>query len=217
MGDSSFNTDLNTLTTAETQLILGIEQGDPTPQELDNVIKARADLYSLIGGQVQSALYNSDVQNPTLASQMETLKYINSQIGYTKNEIEEVRQQNINKLRLIEINDYYSSLYDDQAWLMKIIVVVSIHICVLCILYKILNFPDTIFFMCLCGTLTVGTILFIRRLVNIMSRDNMDYNKYDIPFTTPTDNGIVPANSSPSNPWYAENNVSSVDCSCNNS
>ena len=183
-------------------------------EELKSVAAARAAIYELLGSALKSDYSSLVATSPLLSSQSDTLNFIEGEILTNEDKLKAVRQENINKVRLIEINEYYASLYEDQAWLMKIIVIMCVHISVLCILYKVLKFPENIFYMCLGGTLVVGSYFFITKAVNIASRDNMNYDAYNIPFNPP--NTVVPANATVQNPWYAENNVSSVDCSSNN-
>jgi hypothetical protein len=223
VSQNELQSDLMTLGQAEVNLLNTIMQeasnndldvSDIT-QDLSAVVLARMDLYGLLGSALKTDYNSLLATNPVLSSQADTLNLLEDEILSTEEKLELAKQENINKLRLIEINEYYGSLYEDQAWLMKIIVIMCVHISVLCILYKVLKFPENIFFMCLGGTLVVGSYYFITRAVNIASRDNMNYDQYNIPFTPPKNSDVVPANATPANPWYAENNVSSVDCSCN--
>lgn len=216
--ESLGNTELALLTTLQT-----VKQSGAAPTsaeittiegELEDVAKARAAIYQLLGSALKSDYSSLVATSPLLESQSDALNFIEGEILTNEDKLKAVKQENINKVRLIEINEYYASLYEDQAWLMKIIVIMCVHISVLCILYKVLKFPENIFYMCLGGTLVVGSYFFITKAVNIASRDNMNYDAYNIPFTPP--DTVVPANATVQNPWYVENNVSSVDCSCNN-
>jgi hypothetical protein len=117
-----------------------------------------------------------------------------------------VKQSNTNKLRLIEINDYFGDIYEDQSWIMKIIVIISLTICLLCGLHKI-GLPEKVFYLCLAITFVVGSYFLVRKIVDVSYRDNMNYQEYAWQHSSDP-NSIVPANATAENPWYAESNVS---------
>jgi len=142
-----------------------------TQEELINDIKAIASA---------KAELLEDLKSSNISTESEQImEILNRQLESKKNQLYSIEHNNVNKLRLIEINDYYSSLYYDRMWLVIIVFVVSLHIIILCTLYKFIGFSSNILYICLFGTLVVGLFFFIRRFADINARDNMNYEQYN--------------------------------------
>jgi hypothetical protein len=205
--------DLMQLTTKEQTLLnqiyydlsSGTVNSAAITSDISGIIQQRLSIYNFLYSTMNAHMSSLAQTDPVLSSQLQALQMVESQLNTTRNQINQIKKDNTNKLRLIEINEYFGDMYEDQSWVMKIIVVVSIHVCVLCLLYR-LGMPKFAFFTCLGGTFVVGAFLLIRKLVDISYRDNMNYQEYAWQMNT-NPNSINAANATATNPWYSESNV----------
>jgi hypothetical protein len=176
-------------------------------QDISAVIQDKIDIYGTLASSISSQMGELATSQPVLYDQIQSLEVINTELAATQTQLMDVKKANDNHLRLIEINEYYADLYDHQTWLAKIVVIICIHVSVLCMLYKYNLLPKPLFYICLGGTFVVGSFCIIKNIVDISMRSNMNFQKYNFEFN-PSSQNVVPANATPTNPWYAENNAS---------
>jgi hypothetical protein len=112
--------------------------------------------------------------------------------------LEALDMEKINKVRLVEINNYYGDKYVEHGNLMKIIIFTLIPVIILAIINKSGILPDTIYYILVMIVAAIGGYFFWMRFGSIITRDNMNYQEYDWyfdPSTAPT------GSSSSTDPW----------------
>lgn len=208
-------TDASNLLSSEQQLLDYIHSVESNSSSFDqttlqqNIMDVASDkktLYSDLASSLTSRMGSLAADTTGLDGQLSTMKLLNTELAESQQQLRSVYKDNLNQKRLIQINQYYADVYEDQSTLLKMVVIICFHVCVLCILYKF-GLPKMIFYGCMGGTFAVGSFLFIRKCVDMSMRSNMNYQQYDFPFDN-TQQNIIPANSTPTNPWYAEGSVS---------
>ena len=92
---------------------------------------------------------------------------------------DDINEENIKKLRMIEINTYYSKRYKAHIELMKLIIIFIVPILILSILLKkrlipggILMYKFIIVFICI-----IGAYFIFSKIWNLIRRDNIMYDK----------------------------------------
>lgn len=185
---SSLESNIN-LTTAQKQDIIN---------KINNLSKMRINLYQTINGMnsyFQTALYNS---RGTLDQQAAAIQIVENELNKSKKRLRTLQDDKNNKLRLVEINEYYGDKYAEHSLLMKIIIFTLIPIIILTIIFNMGILPNIIYYGLIVIISIIAGIFFWFRLWSIWSRDRMNYQAYDWKFN-PTN---VPASSSTSNdPW----------------
>lgn len=184
----------NNLTTEEQKTIIS---------KINAISNMRIDLYQTMGGVNQffkDALNNS---RDTLQDQTAAISIIEQELNNSKLRLNELKQDKINKIRLIEINDYYGQKYEEQTKLMKITIAIIIPIVILIVLRINNILPQTVFSILLMVIIIVGSVIFLRQLSYILTRDNMIYQEFNWGFdagNAPKPNGLDPVD-----PWLSTN------------
>jgi len=195
--------DINTLQEMEKQLFNNLETNNNlTPQQQQQIIEKmnqlsdmRVNLYKTLSGVnnfYQNALSSSV---GTLQEQTETIGIVESELNQAKRRLELLQIEKNNKIRLVEINEYYGDKYAEHAQLMKIIIFTLAPIIILVILNNKGILPNTVYYILLSIIALIGSIFFWRRFASIILRDNMNYQEYNWGFnpytattTTTTEN-----------------------------
>jgi len=134
-----------------------------------------------------------------LADQLQAQQIVDGELGKSLANLGLLKDNKYQKIRQVEINDYYGQKYDNQSQLMKILIYMLVPIIVLAIMNKRLFLPDNLYYILVAIILLVGIVLFLKQLKDILSRDNMNYQElkwnFD-PSKAPPSNGKKTPN-----PW----------------
>jgi membrane-associated HD superfamily phosphohydrolase len=182
--------DIQTLQHIEQQFFTTLETNKNLPQseqkkiidKINQISNMRINLYQTL----------SDINNyygSTLNTSLDTLKeqtaaiaIIEDELNRAKKNLEMLELEKNNKIRLVEINNYYGEKYKEHVILMKIIIVTLVPIIILSILFNKNLLPSTLYYFLLCLIIIIGVTYFGYRYISILMRDNMDYGRYDWPF-----------------------------------
>lgn len=193
---------------AQEQVILGKISEDPnsgnTPeleQALTTIITTRQTIYEFILGVLTNDQGTFNSSMTVFGDQLAALKVLEQSLNDTKIQLNAVQENNVKKLRLIEINDYYGSKYSDQRVLMIYVFWFSCHMLALCLGYKIGWLTQPVFLFCSAGTVLVFLLyFFLPKYFDISFRDNMNYQEYAWgQYANPND--IDLSNPNGTNPW----------------
>lgn len=208
--------DINTLQDMEKQLFNNLETNkDLTPQQQQQIIEKmnqlsdmRINLYKTLSGVnnfYQNALSSSV---GTLKEQTDAIGIVESELNQAKKRLEVLQIEKNNKIRLVEINEYYGDKYAEHAQLMKIIIFTLVPIIIFAILNNKGILPNTIYYILLSIIALIGAVFFWRRFASIILRDNMNYQAYNWGFNPDT----APESSSSdviSDPWLTDLKIGS--------
>ena len=157
---------------ARTQLVVQINQ----------ISKARADLYASMNdflGAMQSATAE---QRRAVHQQYVAANVIESQMNTAKTTLDGLREDKSNKLRLVEINNYYGRKYEYQTDIMKIIVLMCAPILVVSVLLKKGFLPEMVSTGLIVVIIVAGIIAVARKLMDLNQRNNLIFDQYDHDF-----------------------------------
>ena len=163
------------------------KENDPTTRtemvaQINQIAKARGDLYNNMNdfaGAMQSA--TADTRN-ALRQQLVAAQVVESQLNTAKSTLDGLREDKSNKLRLVEINNYYGRKYEYQTDIMKLIVITCAPILVISILMKKGLIPELIATGLIVVIISAGIIAVVRKLMDLNRRNNMNFDQYDSDF-----------------------------------
>ena len=198
--------DIQTLQTMEQQLFSNLEnnpnlttqQQQQLVEKMNQLSNMRINLYQTLSGvnnYYQNALNSSQ---GTLKEQTAAIYIVENELNTAKRRLEALDMEKINKIRLVEINNYYGDKYVEHGNLMKIIIFTLVPVIILAIINKSGILPDTIYYILVMIIAAIGGYFFWLRFGSIITRDNMNYQTYDWyfdPSTAPT------GSSSGTDPW----------------
>lgn len=90
-----------------------------------------------------------------------------------------LKQDNLNKRRMAQINTYYTQNYEANTEIMKNIIFLSLALMALAVLRKKELIPDSISTLGVIFVLTLGGIVIGQQAYDIVRRNDHDFNKYD--------------------------------------
>jgi hypothetical protein len=186
--------------TLDTNLNLTTLQKGEIINRINELSKMRINLYQTMNGintYFQTALYNS---RGTLEQQAAVIKIVEDELNKAKRRLKTLEDTKNNKVRLVQINEYYGDKYAEHSLLMKIIIYTLIPMIILTAIYNIGFLPNIIYYSLLTIISIIAGIFIWFRLWSIWSRDRMNYQAYDWKF----DKSKVPSSisSTPSSdPW----------------
>ena len=164
-------------------------QQEPNTKKQNKIIRKIEELQKL-----KTSLYNNLSSNyaltqasvaearNSLVGEVAIGQFINSELNTANSNLTLLQNERNNKIRMAEINNYYSSKYETQAKVMKTIVYFCIPILILGILLKKGLIPQNIG-MSLIGILIgLGIVIVFLQILDIMRRDNMVFDEYKFPF-----------------------------------
>ncbi len=156
--------------------------------DLTNVLSSNAIIDQGIRNQMMQTLQNlqtlkqylityplNDTQDDT---QQKFIDIINKELHNKEQEFNNIKLNNNEKLRMIQINQYYNEKYKAQISLMKLIIFFSIPLLIMTILYNKGILSRNITYSLGFLIFIVGIIMIIGRIIDINSRDNMNFSEY---------------------------------------
>lgn len=134
-------------------------------EELDSIYK-----------DVQGRVAQSRVD---LVDQLVVTGVVEKELNDAKRNLNAMNTDKHNKMRIVEINTYYSQKYRAQSSLMKAIIVISLVLLVLIIVAKKEFVPENIMNGIIGVWVLISAIYLIRRIVDLNTRSNMNFDEYD--------------------------------------
>ena len=184
----------------ETNNTLTPEQQQKYIEKINQLSNMRINLYKTLSGVnvfFQNALSSSV---GTLKEQSTAISIVENELNQSKRRLEALEAERNNKIRLVEINDYYSDKYAEHSQLMKIIIFTLVPVILLVIIKNTGLLPNFIYYILITIISFIGAYFFWRRYASIIMRDNMNYQEYDWQMNAsslPTSTSTVSA----SDPW----------------
>lgn len=185
-----------TLTSEEQEQIVG---------KMNQISNMRINLYQTLSGVnnfFQGALSSSI---GTLQQQTAAIGIIEDELNYSKKRLDVLENEKLNKIRLVEINDYYGEKYAEHSQLMKILIFTLVPIIILAILNNKGILPEKIYYILIGIISVIGSVFLWRRIASILMRDNMNYQEYNFFFNPQTAPSSISENET--DPWAISINL----------
>lgn len=192
-------------TSLETNPNLSREQQEKILDKINRITSMRLNLYNTLSGInnfFQNALQNSV---GTLKQQVTTIAIVENELNQSKRRLEVLETEKNNKIRLVQINNYYGDKYAEHSQLMKIVIFTLIPVIIITFLHNKTILPDTIYNILLIIISIIGAVYFLNTYISIIMRDNMVYDEYDWKFDAST--APTASVDSSGDPWLTNTNT----------
>jgi hypothetical protein len=175
----------------ETNTSLTTTQQEQIVDKINQISNMRVNLYETLSGVnnfFENALSSSI---GTLKEQSVAISIVESELNKAKKRLELLEEEKNNKVRLVEINDYYGDKYAEHGQLMKIIIFTLVPIIILAILNNKGLLFNSFYYILITIISLIGAYFFWFRFASIIMRDNMNYQEYNWRFVPPPSGDVV--------------------------
>jgi hypothetical protein len=206
---SQLQTQEKTLYASLDDVTLRSEQKQQIINKINEISQMRINLYASLKDTYSFYQKNVDASKNTLGQSTQAVDILENELNQSKIRLNLLEEQKYNKLRLVEINTYYGKRYNAHSGLMKTIIIICIPIIILTILANKEILPPKLYAVLMGIILIFGIMSIGTQLIDIGSRDNMNWDEYYWYFNkdkAPTDTTIGDV----TNPW--ETNSLSLTC-----
>ena len=190
------------LTNLENDGSMTSDQQEKIISKVNNISKMRVNLYKTLDEMNSYYMDALDSSRGTLKEQTQAITIVESELKNSKERLKTLETEKNQKVRLAQINEYYSDKYSEHSRLMKITIAILVPILILAILNQKGILPDFIYYGLIVLISTIGTYFFAKVAFSIFYRDNMNYQAYDWGFdasNAPT--GSSTQEDTDSDPW----------------
>jgi hypothetical protein len=205
---SQLQTQEKTLYASLDDVTLRSEQKQQIINKINEISQMRINLYASLKDTYSFYQKNVSASKNTLGQSMEAIDILENELNQAKIRLNLLEDQKYNKLRLVEINTYYGKRYNAHSGLMKTIVIICIPITILTILANKGILPPKLYAFLMGLILILGILSIGSQLIDISSRDNMNWDEYYWYFNK--DKAPSDTTGDITNPW--ENNSMSLTC-----
>jgi NACalpha-BTF3-like transcription factor len=205
------NTELESLNNLSVSINSGNiskEQLATALQSISDITNMRTKLYGTLGNVYNNYNDAYDTQNHLIKSQKDTIDIIEQQINTEKEKIKKAIEDNTNKIRIIEIDNYYINQYKDHSQIVKILAISFFLLIIIVVLNKLYILPLFIYNILFTLIMIIGGYKFIAKIYESYYRDTYNYNKF---YTEPP-KGIPVDTSNPAGVETAI--IQDSSCSC---
>jgi len=173
----------------ETNTNLTPQQQQKIIEKMNQITNMRINLYQTLSG--VNNFYDTALKSSagTLKEQTNAIGIVESELNRSKKRLQLLEAEKNNKIRLVEINDYYGDKYAEHSQLMKIIIFTLVPIIILAFLNNKGILPTIIYNILIVIISFIGAYYMWGSYSSIIMRDNMNYQEYDFyfdPKTAPT-------------------------------
>ena len=184
---------------------LSAEQQEKLVEKMNQLSNMRVNLYQTLGGvnnYFQNAL-NTSVGS--LREQAVAIEIVEGELNRAKLRLQALEEEKNNKLRLVEINNYFGDKYAEHSQLMKVVIFTLIPIIIFASLNKSGILPNVVYYALVALVSIIGAYFFWTRFASIIMRDNMNYQEYDWYFDP---NAAPTGSTSSTDPWVTTTTTS---------
>jgi hypothetical protein len=159
-----------------------LQEQEQAIRRINELSKMRGTLFGSLQDSYMMNQYQVAQTRNDLVDELTSVKVIEGELNNSKHQMNALKQEKINKLRMVEINTYYGKRYESHTDLMKIIIITCVPILLITILSKKNIIPQNIANILLAVIVVIFIIIIWNRTRDILFRDNMDYDQYEFPF-----------------------------------
>lgn len=151
-------------------------------QQIEKLQQLKSSLYTSVSASYSSTQANVAESRNSLVDEIAVTNVVGQELNNATKNLSALEQARYNKVRMAEINNYYSDKYGAQTTVMKTIVYFCIPILILGILMKKEILSKNIS-LALIGILVgLAIVVVILQAIDLGSRSNMVFSEYDFPF-----------------------------------
>jgi hypothetical protein len=165
--------------TLETNTSLSVTEQQKLISKINDLSNFRINLYQTLGG--INGFFNNALSSSlgTLKEQTAAIGIVESELNKAKKRLEILEEERNNKIRLVEINEYYGDKYEEHAQLMKTIIFMLVPIILFTVLKNKGILPQGAYIFLVVVVSWIGAVYLWKRYASIITRDNMNYDEYN--------------------------------------
>lgn len=186
-----FIKDIENLQNLEQYLINLLNNPNLTSEEKNEILEKisgltamRMKLYENLSSLTGSLGNNINSADMIIFDQKRSIGVMENELNRLKTDMADMDQKNLNKLRMIQINNYFSKRYENHT---KVLKLVLLFVMLFSLLYLLKNkglLPDIVFTILLYILVALCVYFVGKGLIDMWTRDNMNYDEYDWMFNT---------------------------------
>jgi hypothetical protein len=185
---AQFSANITNLQNIEAELFAKLaSESDPAARselvtQINRIAKARGDLYNNMNdfsGQIEAV---AGERHRALVQNSVAVNIIRDQIQNAQNTLTGLKEEKSNKMRLVEINNYYGKKYEYQTDIIKIIIITCVPILIISVLLKKGMIPNLIATGLITVIIAAGVITVARKIIDLNKRNDFNFDQYDHPF-----------------------------------
>jgi hypothetical protein len=150
--------------------------------QIDNLTKLRTNIFNTIKANYGITQSDYNIQRKSYAQQLVALQIIENDLTNTSRKLQDSLLIRDNAERMVGVNNYYTRRYEAHADIMKNIIFYCGIIIFVIFLMKMGVIGDTISSLLIIVALCFGIIIVGKKVWDLSSRNNIDYDKYNFPF-----------------------------------
>lgn len=204
----------NNLEQSLSQNTLSQSQKETLIQKINEISQMRSNMYQTIGGINSFYQTNLNTSTNALAQQTSAISIVEKELNAAKERLKLIEDYKLNKLRLVEINTYYSERYSAHTYLMKIIIYMFVPILILALLANKGLIPNLLFSVLTIIIAVIGLITLFYTIRSIMMRNNMMFQEYDWYFDA--NSGPKASTATSIDPWASSGSSMCIGQACCN-
>lgn len=172
----------NLETTAASNNDNALENQEQIINRINELSNIRMNMYSNLKDMYGFLQSNVAESRSDLVDQTAIVGIVEEELNNAKGNINALRDAKNNKLRMVEINTYFSKRYEAHSDIMKAIIIICVPLLILGILTSRNLIPGNLGAI-LSGIVIVIALFYIgRKVVDVWMRDNMNYDEYNFAF-----------------------------------
>lgn len=179
--------------------------------KMNQVSTMRVNLYKILNGLNNFAENALNSSIGSLQQQTVAVGIVENELNVSKKRLVVLEEERNNKLRMVEINSYYSDKYEEHAKLMKIIIFTLIPIIIFALLNNKGILPNTIYYILIIIVSIIGAVFFWQRFASIIMRDNMNYQEYNWSYNLDTSANST-SSATTTDPWFKASVTTTATC-----
>ena len=180
--DSQIQSIYNNLEALSVQANPDLNKQNALLQQIEKLQQLKSSLYTSVSASYSSTQANVAESRNSLVDEIAVTNVVGQELNNATKNLSALEQARYNKVRMAEINNYYSDKYSAQTNVMKTIVYFCIPILILGILMKKEILSKNIS-LALIGILVgLAIVVVILQAIDLGSRSNMVFSEYDFPF-----------------------------------
>ena len=200
--------DIRQLQQYEQELYSSLENPNLTTEEKQHIVtrinelsQMRMNLYTSLKNMYGNYQKNASVSESTLDQQMTAIEILEEELGRTRLRLNALDAEKQNKLRVVEINDYYGKRYQAHKKIAITVFILCIPIIILAVLANSGVLPPKLYATLVVIIIVCGFVYIGYQLIDMSNRSNMNWDEYTWRFdkeNAPVDTTDA---SSKKNPW----------------
>jgi len=170
--------------------------------KINTVSDTRLTLYETLNKMNDYFRGAAEQSHTVLTGQSDAVIIVERELNSAKDRLALIESQKNNKIRMVQINDYYAKQYSEHTDFMKIVVAMLVPILILQVLKNKGLVPEKIYYALVVAVSVIGAVFLVRVFFSIISRSKMNYDAYQWNFDpASTESAAYDESDDSNNPW----------------